>query len=333
MRAAVVSNDPAEPALAVVDRPDPELPDGSVLVRLRSAALNRLDQMSIDDRASLDQPAVLGSDGAGVVEAVGASVSGIEVGAEVVISPSLDWGDSEAVQGPDYEILGSPIDGTHAELVAVPAENVHRKPERLSWAETAALPMAGLTAWRALVTRGRLRAGETVVVGAASSGVSSFAIQIAAELGARVVAISSSEDKLDEARALGADAAVLRTSPDFRDELVAATGGAADLALDPTGALWQPMIDSLRPGGRLVVVGRRASNDATVRVHSVFWKQIDILGSSMGSPADFAAFIDHVAQATWRPAIDSVHRLEDIEAAYDRLNAADRIGKVVLDIG
>ena len=333
MLAAVVSNDLTAEPLDVREVRTPEPPAGWVLVELRAASLNRLDAMMLESRTELPRPSVLGSDGAGVVRARGAGVQDVEIGSEVIINPSLSWGQAPEAPGADYEILGSPTDGTHAGHVVVPAENVHPKPGRLTWSEAAALPMAGLTAWRALVTRGRLTAGERVVVGAASSGVGSIAIQVAKALGAHVVAVTSTEAKAARARALGADEVVLRTNDDFAARLVEATGGRADLALDQTGALWQPLLQSLRPGGRLVVIGQMASAVGTARVQTVYWKQVDILGSSMGSPDDFACLLAHVESSSWAPLVDSEHPLRDIHAAYARLDAADRVGKVVLRMG
>lgn len=332
MRAAVTSNDPSAPPLSVVSVPTPEPPAGWVQVALHRASLNRLDAMTIDERTSLGRPTIGGSDGAGVVSKVGAGVTGWAVGAEVVLLPSLWWGPDRAAPGPEYEILGAPTDGTHAEHVVVPAENIRARPSRLTMDEAAALPLAGLTAWRALVTRGRLTRGETVVVGAASSGVGTMAIQIATGLGARVVAISSSADKAVTARRLGADSVVLRTDEDLAGGLVEATGGRADLALDPTGSLWQPMLQALRPGGRLVAVGKMAADVATVRVQTVYWKQVDILGSSMGSPEDFDALLTHLDAADWAPAIDSTFPLDAIASAYERLDDPGRVGKVLLDV-
>jgi NADPH:quinone reductase-like Zn-dependent oxidoreductase len=276
---------------------------------------------------------VYGADGAGVVHEVGpeAGPHGPAVGDEVVISPSLFWGDDEHAPGEAYEILGSPTDGTHAELVAVPAENVHPKPDHLSWDQAAALPLAGLTAWRGLVTRGRLTEGESVVVGAASSGVGSTAIQVAHAHGARVVAVTSGPAKAAAALALGADSVVDRREPDVAGRLAELLPDGAHLALDPTGALWQPFVDALRPGGRLVAVGKMASHLAPLRVQSVYWKQVDVLGSSMGSPRDFAALLRHVEQHRWAPVVDSVFPLGAVTDAYARLDSEDRVGKVVID--
>lgn len=331
MRAAVTHPGATDPPVSAEAWPDPDVPAGWVLVRLERAALNRNDRMTLRDRGSLPGPAVIGSDGAGVVAAVGAGVRDVQPGAEVVLLPSLWWGGRPEAPGEAFEILGFPTQGTHAELVAVPAENVFPRPRRLGWDEAAALPLAGVTAWRALVTRGRLAEGETVVVTAASSGVGTFAIPIAHALGAQVVAVSSSEEKLEAARALGAASGVLRTAEGWTDRLHDVTGGV-DLVLDSAGAEWQGLLEALRPGGRLVSVGRTAAEQATVAVHSVFWKQVDILGSSMGSPADFAALLDHVERSSWVPQVDSVVPLSEVERAYARLDAPGRVGKVVLDV-
>lgn len=333
MRAAVVGHHLPDPPVSVQDVPTPTPPPGWVLVRLHAAALNRLDAMLLEYRQDESPGTIFGADGAGTVAAVGpgcnAGVS-VNVGDEVILSPSLFWGDDPRFPSGDYEILGSPTHGTHAEFVVVPAENVVAKPDHLSFPQAAALPLSSLTAWRGLVTRGRLTGAETVIIGAASSGVGTSAIQIASALGARVVAVTSSPSKAREALALGATATVDRTSARFVEELKEATRGGADLALDPTGALWQAMVDALRPAGRLVVVGKMASDTGTLRVQSVYWKQVDVLGSSMGSPDDFTELVDHVRRHLWAPVVDSVFPLEDIAAAYEQLDSPDRVGKVVL---
>ncbi|KAA1424237.1 zinc-binding dehydrogenase [Nocardioides antri] len=333
MKAAVVQTDPSAPPVVVSDVPVPVPPPDWVLVRLRAAALNRLDAMMLARREEESPGAIFGADGAGEVVEVGATArdSGVGEGDSVIISPSLFWGPSEVAPGPDYEILGSPTHGTHAEYVAVPVANVHPVPDHMGWAEAAALPMAGVTAWRALVTRGRLAAGETVVVGAASSGVGTMAIQIAAASGARVIAVTSTEEKAKRALSLGADTVVDRTTTDVAAYVTDVTDGGADLALDPTGALWQPMVGGLRPGGRLAVVGQAAAATGSLRVQSVYWKQVDILGSSMGSPRDFSALLGQVADRRWSPLVDSVHPLTGIAGAYARLDSPERIGKVVID--
>ena len=341
MKAAVVNLDLSLPPVAVRTVDMPTLRPYWALVRVHHAALNRLDAMMLANRSDQPPGAVFGSDGAGVVVELGPAftpalpqVPGVAVGAEVVISPSLLWGADPAAPGERYEILGSPTRGTHAEYVTVPAANLFPRPAHLSWAEAAALPTAGVTAWRALVTRGRLTGDDTVVIGAGSSGVGTLAIQIASATGARVVAVTSTPDKAAHALKLGAHATVDRTAgPDeLASALLEQTGDGASLALDPTGALWPPFVDALRPGGRLVVVGKMAAATARVDVRSVYWKQLDLLGSAMGSTHDFAALLDHVAKHRWAPFVDSVHPLSEVAAAYARLDHPDRVGKVVLDL-
>ncbi|HUR15465.1 MAG TPA: zinc-binding dehydrogenase [Mycobacteriales bacterium] len=330
MRAAVLRTDGRKEAIDVTDWANPEAMPGWVVVRVMRASLNQLDQMTVDERTELPRDAVIGSDAAGIVVETGEGVSGVSVGDEVVVLPSLWWGAGDDVQSADYEILGYPTQGTHAELVAVPAENVFPRPGRLTWDEAAALPLAGLTAWRAVMSRGALRAGETMIVTAASSGVGSLAVQIGHAVGARVIAVSSDQDKLDRACALGASGGVLRTSSDLAGDLVRAVDGAADLVVDSTGAHWPALSRALRPGGRMVTIGQKGSSEATLPVQTVYWRQLSVLGSSMGSPRDFAALLDHLDGATWAPVVDSVFDLEDIARAYARLGHSERYGKVVL---
>ena len=331
-RAVVVGPRVPPPGYALTRRSVPAVPAGHVVVRVVRSALNRNDLMRIQQRAELPRPIVLGSDAAGVVAETGPGVTDVAAGDPVVVLPSVGWGDDDRVQSAQLEFLGDGLDGTHADSVVVPAENVFPKPARLSWDEAAALPLAGVTAWRALVTRGRLTAGEVVVVTAAGSGVGSIGIQVAASLGARVVAVSSSEQKLQEAIALGAHDAVLRSEAGLTDRLVAAAGEHAHLVLDSTGAQWPELLAALRPGGRLVSVGRNAGREAAVPVGTLFWRQLSLLGSSLGSPRDFSALLAHVGSSAWTPVVDSVHPLADVATAFARLDHPERFGKVVLAV-
>ena len=331
MRAAIVSPEETEAAVHAGDWPVPRVEPGTVLVRVIRAALNYNDELILRARSTLTRPSVPGSDAAGVVVETAADVRGHAAGDEVVILPSLGWGPDPEKPLRTFEILGDESGGgTHAEYVLVPAENVFSKPALLSWEETAALPLAGVTAWRALVTRGALAEGQTVVITAASSGVGTFAVQIAAALGARVVAVTSSGPRMDAVRALGAHAVLSRNDPDHLEQLGDAVPEGADLVLDSTGD-WDPLLAILRRGGRLVSYGRIGTTQATVTVGRFFWEQLSILGTSMGSPTDFAELLEHVADRPWAPVVDSVFGLSDIGAAYERLASPERVGKVVLD--
>lgn len=331
MRAAIVSPDPAERPVRPGDWPVPQLGPGTVLVKVLRAALNYNDELILRARSNLSGPSVPGSDAAGIVVRTAADVRGHAEGDEVVILPSLNWGPDRDRPLSTFEILGDESGGgTHAQYVLVPAENAFPKPSGFSWEETAALPLAGVTAWRALVTRGALEAGQSVVITAASSGVGTFAIQIAAALGARVIAVTSSEPRMDAARALGAHIVLSRNSQGHAQELKDAVGEGADLVLDSTGD-WDPLLGALRRGGRLVSFGRIGTAQATVTVGRFFWEQLSILGTSMGSPTDFAELLAHVEERPWAPVVDSVFGLSEIEEAFERLASPERMGKVVLD--
>lgn len=317
--------DPA--GLRAVELPDPEPGPGEVRVDLVAAALNRRD-LWIRTGGKVDLPAVLGSDGAGVVSAVGEGVDGVAVGDEVVINPSLDWGDGEDAGGPDFRILGVPDQGTYAERIVVDADQVRPRPRNLSWVEAAALPLAGLTAWRVTVTHAEAGPGRTILVPGAGGGVSSFLIQIAAELGARVLVTTSSHEKLERAKELGAAGGALYTDPDWPEHV-----GPVDAIADSIGApVWEGAFRALRPGGRLINFGDTARASAEVPLSDLYFGWFRIQGTTMGSPREFDALLAHVEQASWRPVIDSIFPLEEAAAAHERLDHPGRFGKVVLSI-
>ena len=299
--------------------PDPVAAPGEVVVELRTAALNRRDLLVAGGTYPFPLPLIPGSDGAGVRR---------DTGEEAVIFPTLGWGDREEVQGPDFQILGGPRNGTYAELVAVPEANVFAKPARLSWEEAAALPLAGLTAYRALFSRAGLRSGETVLVLGAGSGVSTFAVQLAAQAGARVIVTSSSDDKVERSVALGAEGGVNYATEDW----VAAVKdlGGADVVVDSIGSTWPQSLDCLRPGGRVVVFGATGGTEATLPVRPFYFGQWSLLGTMMGSPADFAGLLRALETGTWRPVIDSVSPLAEAARAVEAMASGRHFGKLVL---
>jgi NADPH:quinone reductase-like Zn-dependent oxidoreductase len=320
MRAAVVRE---FGRVEVGEHPDPEPGPDEVVVELRAAALNRRDTYVVWGTQPHPLPVVPGSDGAGVRR---------DTGEEVVILPSLAWGEREDAPGPGFRILGGPDDGTFAELVKVPRGNVFPKPRRLSWEEAAALPLAGLTAWRALFARGRLRSDETVLVLGAGSGVSTFLVQLAATEGARVVVTSSSQEKIDRACELGAADGVLYTSPDWGAQACSLCGGGVDVVVDSVGSTWPQSLACLRPGGRVVVFGSTGGQEATLAVRPFFLNQHSLLGTTMGSPHDFEGLLRAVDLGAWKPVIDSVRPLDEANAALERIRAGEQFGKVVLTV-
>jgi zinc-binding alcohol dehydrogenase/oxidoreductase len=314
--------------LAVVERPDPEPGPGEVRVGLVAAALNRRDWwIRRGGKAAL--PAVLGSDGAGFVSALGPEVEGVRVGDEVVIYPASGWGPSEEAPSPDFAILGVPAQGTHAEQVVVAADAVRPRPPGWSWAEAAALPVAGLTAWRAVVTHGEAGPGKTVLVPGAGGGAAAFAVQIAAALGARVLVTSSSEAKLERAKQLGAVGGADYRKPGWPERI-----GPVDLVVDSVGGeeVWEGALGCLTRGGRLVNFADTAGDHGRVLLARLFLEHQRVIGTTLGSPREFDALLAHCGEATWRPVVDSVFPLREAAAAHERLDAPDRFGKVVLAV-
>ncbi len=320
----------APEVLAVREVPDPVAGPGEVVVELRASALNRRDIFLRRGIAPSPLPVIPGSDGAGVVRTLGDGVSGVAEGDEVVILPSLGWGDREAAPAPGFRILGGPDDGTYAELISIPAENVFPKPGRLSWEEAAALPLAGLTAWRALMSRCALAAGETVLILGIGGGVATFALHLAKAAGARVIVTSSSDEKLERAGELGADGGVNYTSDDWVGQVKEITGGGVDVAVDSVGSTWADTVNCLAPGGRMAVFGGTGGGKVELMVRPVTVGQVSILGTTMGSPRDFAALLAAVDDATWVPVIDSVRPLAETVDAHAREEDGSHFGKLVL---
>jgi zinc-binding alcohol dehydrogenase/oxidoreductase len=321
------------PRFEAADLPDPVPDRGEAVVALRAAALNRRDWWVWTLPGYCPLPVTLGSDGAGVVIAVGDGVDGVAPGDEVVIDATLNWGPAEAQPLPEFDILGAPTDGTLAEQVVVPAANLAAKPARLNWMEAAAINLGGLTAWRAAVTCAGAAPGRTLLVTGAGSGVASFAIQIATALGARVFVTSSTQDKLEQARALGADGGANYREPDWPERIVSLAGGELDAAIDSYGGpSWEGALRTLRTGGTLVAFGDTSGPETTLTTAEVYWRWRTVRGTSMGSPREYRAMLEHVASAAWHPVIDSVFSLDELDAAARLLDAPDRFGKVVLTI-
>ncbi len=318
--------------LRVEETPAPEPAAGEVRVRLHAAALNRRDAFITRGLyPGIALPCTPGSDGCGAVDALGAGVSGLRCGDEVVLDPMLGWGPNRRIWAEGSGILGMPHPGTLAQFVCVPAQNVYARPAHLDIERAAALPLAGLTAYRALITRARLQAGETVLIPGIGSGVQSFALLFAKAIGARAIVTSSSDEKLERARALGADVTVnYAADPQWFKALKGA--GPIDAAIDGSGGeTLARILDLVRPGGRVAIYGG-TGGDAKIRPFSIFWKQLDILGSSMGSPEDFRDMLALVSEKRIEPVVGAVFPLADIVAAVERLESGANFGKVVVRI-
>lgn len=329
---ALVLNEVKNP-LVLADRDEPVANAGRAIVRLKSAALNRRDFWITQGMyPGVEAPCVLGSDGAGVVESIGLGVDKSWVGRDVVINPGIDWGRNESAQDGKFKILGMPDDGTFAERVNVPAAQLAAKPEHLSWPEAAALPLAGLTAYRAVFSQGGLEAGQTVLITGIGGGVAVFALQFAVAAGAKALVTSSSPDKLARASSLGATAGA-----NYKDEdWAAALGkehGPVNLAIDSAGGEgYNDLLDLVKPGGRVVNYGATAGPPRKLDMFKLFWKQLRLIGSTMGSPEDFAAMVAFVNEHQIKPVVDRVVPLAEGANLVASMAGSPQFGKLVLDI-
>jgi NADPH:quinone reductase-like Zn-dependent oxidoreductase len=326
VKAIVIRKDGGPDVLRYEEVPEPEPAAGEVLVRMRFASLNHLDVWTRKGMPSVEKPRILGADGSGVVEMLGAEVDGVAPGEPVVINPGIEHGNA-------IHVIGEHMQGVHAELAAIPATNVVPLRDGVSFEDAAAFPLVYETAYRMLVTRAGLQAGEWVLVWGIGGGVATAAFQIAQALGARTIVTSSSDEKLARAAELGADVTVNHESGDVVAAAKEAGGGGADVVVETVGeATWKRSLDAARPGGRVTVCGATTGPNPPAGLHRIWWKQLDVLGSMMGRRADFEGAYDLVAAGA-TPVIDSVFPLAEARAAHERLEAGEQFGKILLAIG
>lgn len=306
---------------------------GEAVVQLRAAALNRRDYWITQGMyPGIRLPVVLGSDGAGVVSQIGPGVDASWLGREVIINPGLDWGDEQAVQSRTFTILGLPRDGTFATEVAVPAQQLYPRPAHLGWHEAAALPLGGVTAYRSLFSQGGIRPGWRVLVTGIGGGVATMALQLAVAAGAEVWVTSSSSEKIERAVALGARGGFLYTQDDWPKRCAEAAGGF-ELIVDSAGGRgYASLVQLAAPAGRIVSYGSTAGMPEKLDLFKVFWKQLRLQGSTMGSPADFAAMLAFVQQHAIKPVIDAVFPLAEGNRALEAMKTSPQFGKYVLAI-
>jgi NADPH:quinone reductase-like Zn-dependent oxidoreductase len=336
MKAVVLHELEGPEALSYEDVQDPEPGSGEIVVRLRNAALNRRDvfvTQGMYPGAKPDAlPIILGSDGSGEVAARGDGADGPEEGVEVVINPALYWGDNPKIPGKDYRILGLPDDGTYAQLVKVPADHVFPKPSHLSHEEAAAIPLAALTAYRALFTRGQLQEGETVFVPGIGGGVATFVVQMAKAAGATVFVSSGEDEKIEKAKELGAEGGVNYNSDDWSKELKSMAGGV-DLSVDSVGGdAFNNMIQLAKPGGRIVVFGATAGPASKVMTISIALKNLDVFGTAMGNAQEFGDMLEFYEKHELHPVINETYPLEEATDAQQHMEEGKGIGKIVLEI-
>ncbi|MGD8500926.1 MAG: zinc-binding dehydrogenase [Phycisphaerales bacterium] len=343
MKAVAIHEHGGLDQLRVEEIPEPEFAADEVVLKVHSAALNHLDIWVREGRGGLDlpKPHILGSDAAGVVTAVGANVRGVTVGDEAILNPALCCGCCEYCNRGEqsecntFGIVGLSRQGTFAEKVAVPYRNVFSKPSHLSFHEAASLSLAYQTAWRMLMTRAGLMPGETVLIHGIGGGVALAALQLAKLADAEVIVTSSSDEKLSKAGAIGADHTINYKIEDDVSQIVRdITGGrGVDVVVDTVGAeTWNISFGAARRGGRIVLCGVTTGTEANTNLRMLYWNQLTILGSTMGSDEDFRQMLGAVTAARLKPVIDSVTALDDVKDAMGKMEAGEQFGKIVLEI-
>jgi NADPH:quinone reductase-like Zn-dependent oxidoreductase len=343
MKAAVIREHGGVDRLRVEEVPEPKAAEDEVVLKVHSAGLNHLDIWVRKGRGGLKlpKPHILGSDAAGVVIAAGAKVRGVTVGDEVVVNPGLSCGSCEYCNRGEqsecvsFGIVGLSRPGTFAEQVAVPARNVSAKPSHMSFNEAGAFALAYVTAWRMLMTRAQLKPGHTVLIHGIGGGVALCALQLAKLAGAEAIVTSSSDEKLDRAGQIGADHKInYRTVDDVARCVKDATSGTGvDIVIDTVGAATWPIdFSAVRRGGKVVLCGVTSDAEAATNLRMLYWNQLTIMGSTMGSDEDFRQMLRAVTTAKLKPVIDSVSPLKNITDAMGRMEAAEQFGKIVLEV-
>lgn len=323
----------ADHPLVLKDVETPVPGAGEVLVQLKAAGINRRDYwITVGKYAGLKYPAILGSDGAGLVTEAGSDTDNKWLGKEVIINPCHNWGSHADYQNRDFTILGLPENGTFAEYIKVKAEYLHTKPAHLSWEQAAALPLAGMTSYRALFTKGKAKKGDKVLVTGVGGGTGAFALQWAHAAGCQVFVTSGSGAKIERARQLGASAGVNYKALDWAQELQHMATGFDVIIDSALGKGFDHLVDLCNPGARIVIFGGTAGNIPPLNGRKIFWKQLQLLGTTMGSPDDFKGMLDLVNQHQIVPVIDEVFLLDHAQQGIDKMENSTQFGKLVLKI-
>lgn len=328
MKALVLTE---EGQVNLIEKTKPSPGRGEVLIKLKAAALNHRDQWIREGKYPGIQTGVtLGSDGAGIVEATGEGVEQQWQGKEVVINPNIGWGDNPAVQSSTYKILGMPVDGTLAEYINVPVHRLAEKPAHLSLEQAAALPLGGLTAYRAVFTHGKVKKGEKVLISGVGGGVAQFAFQFALAAGAEVWVTSGQEDKIKKAMALGANGGFLYREENWHKTARKETGGF-NLIIDSAGGdTMNQLVDLLLPAGRLVFYGASLGVPSKLSLHKLFWLQASLQGSTMGNDQEFHDMLRFTEAHQLEPVMEEPQPFNRVMDALNKMKAGQQFGKLVL---
>ena len=303
-----------------------------VLVRVHNAALNHRDLWILQEQTTIAHPdgVILGSDGSGVIEDVGEDADSLLIGSEVVINPSLDWGDNPVVQGNAFRILGFPDHGTFSEYLTISKKYIFEKPEHLTFAEAAAVPLSGLTAYRALFSKARLRANEKVLITGIGGGAALWLLQFAVAYKARVYVTSGSDEKLEKAKQLGALGGFNYKDSEWAQKAQKECGGF-DIIIDSAGGeQFSKLIELALPGGRIVNFGRTSGNITEISTRLLYWKQLSIHGTTMGTRDEFLSMLDFLESRNIKPVMDKIFPLAQINEAMQHMASSKQFGKIVI---
>lgn len=306
---------------------------GQVLVKLKAVALNRRDQWIRQGMyPNIQFNTVLGSDGAGIVESAGSDVNADLIGKEVIINPNVNWGDNPNAQSADYSVLGMPTHGTFAEYIAVDVDRLADKPTHLSWTDAAALPLGGLTAYRALFHQGQLKSGQNILISGVGGGVAQFAFLFAVAAGANVYVTSGSEEKIAKCINQGAKGGF-----NYKEEAwfksVSKTTGGIDLVIDSAGGdQINDFIKLMNPAGRIVFYGATNGTPKNLDMFRLFWNQVTLQGSTMGNDQEFSDMVSFVNANQIKPIVDSVRPFSEIVSAFDDMKNGKQSGKLVVEL-
>jgi zinc-binding alcohol dehydrogenase/oxidoreductase len=330
---AIVLNRKLPAGLELIDQSFPVLASDEVKIQVKSAALNHRDEWCRQGLyANLKDGVVLGSDASGIVREVGEDVDRNWIGKEVIINPASDWGNDPEVQSKSFKILGMPENGTLAEFVQVKFHRIHPKPLHMDWDQAAALPLGGLTAYRALFSQGRILPTDTVLVTGFGGGVAQLGVQFALQCGAKVFVSSSSEWKIKKALELGCSGGFDYNDEKWTEKALSEAGGFNFILDSAMGNTLNNLIKVARPGGRIVFYGATRGNPEGFDGRRLFWNQIKLIGSTMGNDEDFAQMLDFVNEHKISPIIDKVFRMEEATDAFDRMKNGEQMGKIVIKI-
>ncbi|WP_316570002.1 zinc-binding dehydrogenase [Neobacillus sp. YIM B06451] len=330
MKALVHAGKTGMEGLAYQDFEKPEPGAGEVRVKIKIAGLNHRELIILERHKETEPPLVMGSDGAGVIDAVGEGVAGVKVGDEVIINPGVGWKEKSDAPPPGFDILGHPLQGTFGEYIVIPAENALPKPSFLTWEEAGVLGVAGLTAYRVLFTRAKVSEGMKVLIPGIGGGVATLMLQMAKAAGATVYVTSRSEEKCKSALELGADKA-FNSEGDWAEEL---SGEKMDVVIESVGAAtFNKSLSQLRTGGTIVTFGASAGDVVDFNLRSFFYGQYNLLGSTLGSGEELGEMLQFIEKHGVRPVIDRMFALEEYKEAFDRLEKAEQLGKIGFYLG